>query len=175
MISNLYAHHKITISVEEHIKIRLIDDGFVKICDMVNDTSIKVRTKASEMLHHFKNVDTKFLMQTLSKQIMSNLKVKPSFAEMEKQTQGQSIASQKKIVSLNFLMIKKKLFLIYFKNNINLIYMKSNPEGDTDVSGEEVSLLESGACGAFVHGLEDENSEVRLATIGYFFIFISDF
>lgn len=53
--------------------------------------------------------------------------------------------------------------------------MKSNPEGDTDVSGEEVSLLESGACGAFVHGLEDENSEVRLATIGYFFIFISYF
>ena len=28
--------------------------------------------------------------------------------------------------------------------------------GDKDVAGDDISLVESGACGAFVHGLEDE-------------------
>ena len=40
------------------------------------------------------------------------------------------------------------------------------PTSDTDVSGEDVNLLESGACGAFVHGLEDEYEQVRIASIG---------
>jgi len=31
-------------------KVRLVDDGFVKICDMVNDTSIRVRTKVTPIL-----------------------------------------------------------------------------------------------------------------------------
>jgi integrator complex subunit 4 len=39
-------------------------------------------------------------------------------------------------------------------------------EGDFDVESEEFRILDSGACGAFVHGLEDEYKEVRNATIG---------
>ena len=39
-------------------------------------------------------------------------------------------------------------------------------EGDKDVAGEDISLVESGACGAFVHGLEDEFEAVRFAAIG---------
>jgi hypothetical protein len=38
--------------------------------------------------------------------------------------------------------------------------------GDTDVAGTHVTLSQSGACGAFVHGLEDEYETVRLATVG---------
>jgi len=38
--------------------------------------------------------------------------------------------------------------------------------GDKDVAGEDISLVESGACGAFVHGLEDEFEAVRHAAIG---------
>ncbi|KAJ3093172.1 Integrator complex subunit 4 [Quaeritorhiza haematococci] len=37
--------------------------------------------------------------------------------------------------------------------------------GDMDVDTEDVSLTESGACGAFVHGLEDEYAEVRHAAV----------
>jgi integrator complex subunit 4 len=39
-------------------------------------------------------------------------------------------------------------------------------EGDFDVESEEFRILDSGACGAFVHGLEDEYKEVRNASIG---------
>ncbi|KAF9427087.1 Integrator complex subunit 4 [Podila epigama] len=41
----------------------------------------------------------------------------------------------------------------------------ATPEGDQDVTAEHVKLLDSGACGAFVHGLEDEFQEVRNAAI----------
>jgi integrator complex subunit 4 len=40
------------------------------------------------------------------------------------------------------------------------------PEGDFDVDADEFRLLDSGACGAFVHGLEDEYQDVRYAAIG---------
>lgn len=39
-------------------------------------------------------------------------------------------------------------------------------EGDIDVGSDEFHLLDSGACGAFIHGLEDEYQEVRYASIG---------
>jgi hypothetical protein len=36
------------------------------------------------------------------------------------------------------------------------------------VSGDDVNLLDSGAVGAFIQGLEDEFFEVRNATVGMF-------
>ena len=42
------------------------------------------------------------------------------------------------------------------------------PEGDSEFA-EDVNLLETGACGAVVHGLEDEFEQVRRASIGSFF------
>lgn len=39
-------------------------------------------------------------------------------------------------------------------------------EGDVDVGSDEFRLLDSGACGAFIHGLEDEFQQVRNASIG---------
>ena len=42
--------------------------------------------------------------------------------------------------------------------------MIATPEGDQHVTAQQVHLLESGACGAFVHGLEDEYQDVRNAT-----------
>ncbi|OMJ29308.1 Integrator complex subunit 4 [Smittium culicis] len=105
-------------------KMRLIDNSFVTVCDMVNDISVLVRKKAFEILGKYKNVDSKFLLQTFSKQVMSHLK-RP-------------------------------------KTHIPI------PGGDFDggVYSEEFHILDSGAAGAFVHGLEDEFQEVRNSSIG---------
>lgn len=49
----------------------------------------------------------------------------------------------------------------------NAITLGQNvPSGDVDISSGMVSLIGTGACGAFVHGFEDEYEEVRAATIG---------
>jgi len=165
VISHLYARFKVATIGHEGYKMKLIDDAFVKICDMVNDPSVRVRTKACETLGSFAGIDSKFLMQTLSKQIMSNLKFRSSYAEQEKETQGYQIAkpgSSRKLLSSS----------LYSQASSNSNPEKGvgstaifSPEGDTDVTYEEISLLETGACGAFVHGLEDEYQEVRDATI----------
>ena len=57
---------------------------------------------------------------------------------------------------------------IFFKT----ILLGADPEGEIAVEGDQ--LIEAGAAGAFVHGLEDEYMEVRSAAIGTlrFFIFL---
>ncbi|KAF9933336.1 Integrator complex subunit 4 [Linnemannia zychae] len=70
---------------------RLADDAFVRICDMVNDSSMVVRAKRAKLI--------------------------------------------------------------------------ATPEGDQDVTTQPVRLLDSGACGAFIHGLEDEYQDVRNSAI----------
>eukprot|EP00124_Ichthyophonus_hoferi_P003846 Ihof_evm4s365 gene=Ihof_evmTU4s365 len=40
-----------------------------------------------------------------------------------------------------------------------------HPEGDQEFDPEEIAIMDSGACGAFVHGLEDEFYEVRSAAL----------
>ncbi|OAQ26867.1 hypothetical protein K457DRAFT_78488 [Linnemannia elongata AG-77] len=114
---------------------RLADDAFVRICDMVNDSSVVVRAKACTLLGRFRKVNYMFLSQTFSKQIMARLKVDQSARNIAlgpAQKQAQLIAT---------------------------------PEGDQDVTAQQVRLLDSGACGAFVHGLEDEYQDVRNAAI----------
>ena len=53
----------------------LSDDAFVKICDLVNDSSMPVRAQATQLLGDFSRVSNKFLDQTLDKKLMSHLKV----------------------------------------------------------------------------------------------------
>lgn len=56
--------------------LRLVDDGFAKICDMVTDSSIKVRAEAAGLLGSLHSVSTRFLEQTLDKKLMSGLRVR---------------------------------------------------------------------------------------------------
>ncbi|RUS15173.1 armadillo-type protein [Endogone sp. FLAS-F59071] len=124
VLSSLYPEHMLKLeheSLDEYI--RLLDDAFIKICDMVNDSSVDVRTKACTIMASYQHVDANVLSQTFSKQIMSHLK---------RRIPPRSIPT---------------------------------PEGDFDVEADEFRLLDSGACGAFVHGLEDEYQDVRNASI----------
>ena len=56
--------------------IRLIDDAFSKICDLVNDVSVIIRTKACVIMSSYQHVNPDVLSQTFSKQIMSRLRRK---------------------------------------------------------------------------------------------------
>ena len=55
--------------------VRLVDDAFIKICQMVNDLSMKVRAEAVGLLGSLHHVSPRFLEQTLDKKVMSHLKV----------------------------------------------------------------------------------------------------
>ncbi|KAF9102437.1 Integrator complex subunit 4 [Mortierella sp. AM989] len=120
---------------------RLVDDAFIRICDMVNDSSMTVRAKACSRLGQFRSVDYKFLSQTFSKQIMARLKVDVAPKNLAAGP-AQKQAQRAKLIA--------------------------TPEGDQDVAAQQVRLLDSGACGAFVHGLEDEYQDVRNAAINMF-------
>ncbi len=64
---------------------RLADDAFVKICDMVNDISMPVRALAAGFLGDFQGISTKFLEQTLDKKLMSHLRVVKSDHERQRE------------------------------------------------------------------------------------------
>ena len=54
---------------------KLLDDAFIKICDMVNDSAVGVRALSAGLLGDFHAASSKFLDQTLDKKLMSHLKV----------------------------------------------------------------------------------------------------
>lgn len=120
-------------------ELRLIDDGFVKICNMINDISVKVRTKAASLLGSLHLVSARFLEQTLDKKLMSNMRRKRTAAERAKDNYSSGVWStgQK--------------------------WADDAPKEELDP--DSINLMNIGACGAFVHGLEDEFSEVRNCTL----------
>ncbi|KAJ1722622.1 hypothetical protein LPJ53_002964 [Coemansia erecta] len=149
-VSSAYPEHPVEIRKHRASEtIRLLDDAFVKTCDMVNDSSVVVRQRACTVLGRFKRVDGRFLAQTFSKQVMSNLR---RYAPRGGYSRG--YAGRNRGVrgggggggghSQGFI---------------------PTPKGDLDVESDEFRLLDSGAAGAFVHGLEDEYQEVRDAAI----------
>ncbi|KAJ2264264.1 hypothetical protein GGI01_000111 [Coemansia sp. RSA 376] len=141
-ISSAYPEYPVVIEKYETTEtIRLLDDAFVKLCDMVNDSSVIVRQRACAILGRYRDVKHTFLSQTFSKQVMSNLR---RFAH--RGPRGKS---------------GRKRGYHPKPSNTSI----PTPEGDADVESDEFRLLDSGAAGAFVHGLEDEYQEVRDAAI----------
>ncbi|XP_052217575.1 integrator complex subunit 4-like isoform X2 [Dreissena polymorpha] len=120
-------------------QLRLVDDGFVKICNMINDISVNVRTKAASSLGSLHLVSPKFLEQTLDKKLMSNMRRKRTAAERARDHYTSGVWSSGKK------------------------WADDAPKEELDP--DSINVMSIGACGAFVHGLEDEFSEVRNCTL----------
>ncbi|CAG9769751.1 unnamed protein product [Ceutorhynchus assimilis] len=138
ILGNAYPDNEIVVPGSV-LEIRLIDDAFGKICNGVTDLSMQVRTLAAKLLGTMKLVSVKFLNQTLDKKLMSNMRRKRTAHELawENVTSGEWASGKK--------------------------WADDAPKELLDA--DNISLMSSGACGAFVHGLEDEYLEVRSAAV----------
>ena len=56
-------------------EIRLIDDAFGNICNLIIDLSIRVRTIAAQLLGTMTDVSLPVLLQTLDKRLMADMRV----------------------------------------------------------------------------------------------------
>ena len=56
-------------------EVRMCDDAFTHVCDLLNDVSMPVRALAAGLLGEFHSVSPELLDQTLDKKLMSHLKV----------------------------------------------------------------------------------------------------
>lgn len=120
-------------------KLRLTDAAFGNVCSAICDLSMQVRTQAATLLGGMTTVGSEFLHQTLDKKLMSNLRRKKSLHERYTELfQSGEWASGKK-------------------------WGDDAPKEQVNIA--TVSLMASGACGALVHGLEDEFLEVRTAAV----------
>lgn len=120
-------------------KLRLIDAAFGNVCSGICDLSMQVRQEAAQLLGGMTSVSNEFLHQTLDKKLMSNLRRKKSLHERYTELfQSGEWSSGKK-------------------------WADDAPKEQVNVA--TVSLMASGACGALVHGLEDEFLEVRMAAV----------
>ena len=118
---------------------RLIDDAFGKICYAVQDLSVQVRELSVKLIGTLDKVSPSFIEQTLDKKLMSNMRVKKSAHER----QAQIVASGQWSSGKN--------------------WADDAPREELDA--DSVNLMAMGACGAFIHGLEDEFLAVRSASI----------
>ncbi|KAJ2817899.1 hypothetical protein IWW50_006006, partial [Coemansia erecta] len=151
-IGSRYPEHPVVLRARDTL--RLLDDAFVKVCDMVNDSAMRVRQRACLVLGRFRTVSARFLEQTFSKQVMSHLRAVPRHTGYAGRNRG--LHSSK-----------------FHKRDV-VDEAGANRPRKRDSAGagvapkredEELRLLDSGAAGAFVHGLEDEFQEVRDAAI----------
>ncbi|EGD80609.1 hypothetical protein PTSG_01198 [Salpingoeca rosetta] len=117
----------------------IVNDAFVSLCDLATDISSAVRAATFRALSHLRGVSPEHVLQTLDKKLMSHLRTRKSAHEALKEKHGTT------------------------KRAVEQALSQQPPQGDIDV--HDISIMSAGACGAFIHGLEDEIHEVRLATL----------
>ncbi|XP_068158824.1 LOW QUALITY PROTEIN: integrator complex subunit 4 [Drosophila tropicalis] len=123
----------------EQEDIRMIDAAFSKVCESLCDLSLQIRVLAAELLGGMTLVSREFLNQTLDKKLMSNLRRKRTAHERGARlvTSGEWSSGKR--------------------------WADDAPQEHLDV--RSISIIASGACGALIHGLEDEFLEVRTAAV----------
>nr|XP_027200245.1 integrator complex subunit 4-like [Dermatophagoides pteronyssinus] len=127
------------VCLDDGEQIRIVDDAFAKLCSMMNDYSIAVRVEAAKLLGKFTDVSLNFLHQTLDKKLMSDLRKKKSAHQRHRETlEAGEWSSGRKWTD---------------DSAAEVIYP------------ETVTLMSIGSCGAFIHGLEDEFYDVRMASL----------
>ncbi|GLH06977.1 Integrator complex subunit 4 [Gryllus bimaculatus] len=138
ILGQSYPEHLVQVPDSDE-QLRMVDDAFSKLCVMINDLSMRVRTQAAKGLGAMTLVSPRFLQQTLDKKLMSNMRKKRSAHERawESVTSGEWSSGK----------------------------MWADDAPREMVDAESVSLISTGSCGAFVHGLEDEFMEVRNASV----------
>ncbi|KAH8291674.1 hypothetical protein KR018_005285 [Drosophila ironensis] len=126
-------------SARQQEDIRLIDAAFSKVCEALCDLSLHIRVRAAELLGGMTAVSREFLHQTLDKKLMSNLRRKRTAHERGARlvTSGEWSSGKR--------------------------WADDAPQERLDA--RTVSIIASGACGALIHGLEDEYLEVRTAAV----------
>lgn len=134
-----HAEHPIVLPNSNGEEIRLIDDAFGKVCSEISDLSMNIRQQAAQLLGGMIQVSSEFLLQTLDKKLMSNMRRKKSLHEraFENYTSGEWSSGKK--------------------------WADDAPK--ELVKSDSISLIDSGACGALVQGLEDEFLEVRMSSV----------
>ncbi|KAH7646421.1 Integrator complex subunit 4 [Dermatophagoides farinae] len=127
------------VCLEDGEQIRIVDDAFAKICSMMNDYSIAVRVEAAKLLGKFNDISLNFLHQTLDKKLMSDLRKKKSAHQRHRETleAGEWSSGRK----------------------------WTDDSASEVIYPETVTLMSIGSCGAFIHGLEDEFYDVRMASL----------
>ncbi|KAL9881613.1 integrator complex subunit 4-like [Glossina fuscipes] len=131
--------YMISCSNDDEEEMRLIDAAFSKVCGALCDLSIQIRVQAAKHLGDMTQVSSEFLHQTLDKKLMSNLRRKKTAHE-----RGAHLVASGEWSS-------------------GKRWGDDAPQEQLDTA--TISLIASGACGALVHGLEDEFMEVRIATV----------
>ncbi len=174
----------IPLKKDKSVELSMLDDAFVKICDHVNDSSMPVRALAAQLLGDFTNVSEKFLEQTLDKKLMSHLRIIKSDhqRQLELHQRGGSVdwdsgrswgmgapkvsgggggggggGDSEGGVGNSEGGVGRRVSVGWEKSEVDgcidvelfcVLQLELDPEG--------ISLMKAGACGAFVHGLEDE-------------------
>jgi hypothetical protein len=123
-------------------KIRLVDDAFSRISSGLSDNCVANQVFAADCLGTFDDaIGIEYLLQTLDKKIMSNLRMRQSYNDKER---GSGILPE---------------------------FATGNKWGNDGVGklarfdASSINIIDASACGAFTHGLESESSKVRLASI----------
>ncbi|KAK3907732.1 Integrator complex subunit 4 [Frankliniella fusca] len=157
VLGNTYAENIIVLPDSEGEELRLVDDAFAKICSSVTDLSLRVRTIACQLLGTMHKVSPKFLEQTLDKKLMSNMrvgsfKIETNFFNLRKDDALKRSAHERALESVRT-----------GEWSSGKKWADDAPREKIDK--DSISLVTSGSCGAFVHGLEDEFLEVRSAAV----------
>ncbi|XP_017086104.1 integrator complex subunit 4 [Drosophila eugracilis] len=138
MLGNLHPDYIIP-SDRQQEELRMIDAAFSKVCEALCDLSLQIRVLAAELLGGMTAVSREFLHQTLDKKLMSNLRRKRTAHER----------GARLVASGEWSSGKR--------------WADDAPQEHLDA--RSISIIASGACGALIHGLEDEFLEVRTAAV----------